>query len=76
MSGIWQAFGDFIRVGVADVGETYQRVLLENSPAAPPAGLPGDMVTTHDPVPEAPMNDRQLQRLIDARPEPPAPDMD
>ncbi len=75
-SVLFEAFGDFVRLGIADVGDTYQRILLQHSAIAPPPGLPGDMVTIHDPAPEGPMNDRQLQRLVDMQPEADAPDMD
>ncbi len=60
---LFEAFGDFVRVGIADVGDTYQRILLQHSALAPPPSLPGDMVTVHDPVPEGPMSDWQLKWL-------------
>ena len=57
MSGsLSEAFGDFTRAGIADVGDTYQEILMSHASTSEPQGLTGtyeQTMTEIDPTPQA-----------------------
>ena len=60
-----QGAGDVARAGLADVSNAYQRFLMADATIGPPEPVIGDMEVTHDPSAPEPLNDRQLEALID-----------
>ncbi len=46
MSDFMQGLGDFVQVGIGDVGDSYQEILMADSSISPPNGLSVDYETT------------------------------
>lgn len=68
MDEMAQAGGDVTRSAIADIGDTYQEVLMQDASISPPDGLTGVMETTTDLLPEqTAMTDAQLQSLVDVQ---------
>ena len=44
-AGVQQVGGDLTRSAFADIGDTYQEILMADSPIGPPDGLAGTMET-------------------------------
>ena len=46
MSDLMQGLGDFVEVGIGDVGDSYQQILMADASVSPSASLPTDYETT------------------------------
>lgn len=56
MSDLMEGFGDFVRAGIADVGNTYQEILTDTPGTGMPEPLTATfetVTTTFDPSPQA-----------------------
>jgi hypothetical protein len=68
MDDMAEAGGDITRGAIADIGDSYQEILMSDASISPPDGLTGDIVTVTDTVPQDPvMSDAQLQSLVDVQ---------
>lgn len=68
MEGFVTGAGDLSRHAIADIGDSYQEILMADASISPPDGLTAEMETVTTAEPETPaMSDAQMQAVIDTR---------